>query len=384
MGAELTLMVEGFFPVHACFALRTAYAVLIFVHISHYLGIRVLPNILVNSLVYLPSCALRLLVSSLSFSLTTMQPHEKGPDLPTGDAGNSMVQPVQPAEKSDQGDTGQDKSYADEALVAIESHDEELVEIGKELNKRILRKIDRNVMPMMCIVYGLNYLDKTALSYASIMGLEQDLNLSLNEYKWLGSIFYFGYLFFEYPTSRLLQRLPHAKYTAFNVIFWGTSLAFMALTTNFAGIATVRFILGSLEAAVTPSFVLFTSQWYTKMEQGTRTGIWFSFNGFANVFGGLVAYGIAKGTDRDVFAIQGWKIIFIICGLTTAVVGIAFVLLMPDSPLNARFLSLEEKRLAILRIRENQQGRFLCVLDVYQLVLNIMRNRKQTLQDVSI
>ena len=32
-------------------------------------------------------------------------------------------------------------------------------------------------MPLMCVVYGLNYLDKTTLSYASIMGIKKDINL---------------------------------------------------------------------------------------------------------------------------------------------------------------------------------------------------------------
>ena len=249
---------------------------------------------------------------------------------------------------------------ADEALQAVKEGDADgPIIIDEKTNRRLLRKIDWNIMPMMCIVYGLNYLDKTTLSYASIMGLEKDLNLTKHDYQWLGSIFYFGYLGFEYPTNRLLQLLPLAKYSGFNIIFWGVTLACTAATTNFAGIASVRFILGLLESAVTPGFVLFTSQWYTKKEQGTRTAIWFSFNGFANVVGGLVAYGVAKGTNGHNLALSGWKIIFLVWGLATVVVGFAFFLTMPDSPLNARFLNSTERRLAVERIRQNQQGKLL-------------------------
>jgi ACS family allantoate permease-like MFS transporter len=73
----------------------------------------------------------------------------------------------------------------------------------------------------MCIVYGLNYLDKTTLSYASVMGLRlppsadklhSGINLKGDHYQWLGSMFYFGYIAFEYPTTRLLQALPLGKY----------------------------------------------------------------------------------------------------------------------------------------------------------------------------
>ena len=246
---------------------------------------------------------------------------------------------------------------ADEALQAIGNNgDAEEIAIDEELKTRLLRKIDLHIMPMMCMVYGLNYLDETTLSYASIMGLETDLNLTKSNYQWLGSLFYIGYLGFEYPTSRLLQRLPLAKYSAFNIILRGLTLSCTAATTNFAGIASVRLILGIFEAAVTPGFVLFTSQWYTKKEQGFRTGIWFSFNGFSNVFGGLVAYGVARGTFGQSVALAGWKIIFLVWGLATMVAGIIFMLVMPDSPLKARFLSSSEARLVIERTRHNQQG----------------------------
>ena len=247
---------------------------------------------------------------------------------------------------------------ADEALQAVgNSGDAEEIAIEEELKTSLLRKIDLHIMPMMCIVYGLNYLDKTTLSYASIMGLETDLDLTKSNYQWLGSVFYIGYLGFEYPTSRLLQRLPLAKYSAFNIILWGLTLSCTAATSDFAGIASVRLILGMCEAAVTPGFVLFTSQWYTKKEQGLRTGIWFSFNGFANVLGGLVAYGVAQGTSsgRSV-ALAGWKILFLVWGLITMATGIIFLLVMPDSPLKARFLSTSERRLVIERTRHNQQG----------------------------
>jgi ACS family allantoate permease-like MFS transporter len=48
-----------------------------------------------------------------------------------------------------------------------------------------------------CLVFGLNYLDKTTLSYASIMGLKEDIHLVGDNYQWLGSIFYLGFLIWE-------------------------------------------------------------------------------------------------------------------------------------------------------------------------------------------
>ncbi|KAI1283994.1 major facilitator superfamily transporter allantoate [Xylaria sp. FL0933] len=243
---------------------------------------------------------------------------------------------------------------ADEALKIVAAHEGETIVLSGEEQRKLLRKIDRHMMPLLCVVYGINYLDKTTLSYASIVGFKTDLNIGVSEYNWVASIFYFGYLVWEWPTNRLLQRLPLAKYSAFNVILWGLILAVTAAVKNFGGALAVRFFLGAAEAAVSPGFVLFTSQWYTTPEQGTRVSWWFSFNGWGQIVGGLVAYGIA--TTHDHLLVKGWQLIFLVFGLFTALLGVLFLYWMPDSQLNARFLTEHERLMAVERIRVNQQG----------------------------
>lgn len=83
---------------------------------------------------------------------------------------------------------------ADEAMKAFMGREGQVIELDEATNKRLLRRIDWNLMPVMCVVYGLNYLDKTTISYASIMGIKKDIGLVGDDYQWLGSMFYFGYL----------------------------------------------------------------------------------------------------------------------------------------------------------------------------------------------
>jgi hypothetical protein len=84
----------------------------------------------------------------------------------------------------------------DEAMKAFESG--EIIEIDEATDRRLLKTIDWHLIPLMCVVYGLNYLDKTTLSYASVMGIKKDIHLTGDDYQWLGSMFYFGYLAWEY------------------------------------------------------------------------------------------------------------------------------------------------------------------------------------------
>jgi MFS transporter, ACS family, allantoate permease len=155
---------------------------------------------------------------------------------------------------------------------------------------------------------------------------------------------------------RLLQRLPIAKYSGACIILWGAVLALFSVVHDFAGAAVIRVFLGAFEAAVTPGFALITSQWYKTSEQGARTAIWFSFNGFAQIFGGLVAYGIAVSRQDDSHGLALWKILFLFTGLLTVVLGVLFLILVPDNQLNARWLNEQDRVLAVARVRENQQG----------------------------
>ncbi|EPS29216.1 putative transporter [Penicillium oxalicum] len=245
---------------------------------------------------------------------------------------------------------------ADEAMKAFEDLHGETIELDESTNRRLLRTIDWHMMPVMCCVYGMNYLDKTTLSYASIMGLKQDLNLQGDQYQWLGSLFYFGYLAWEYPTNRLLQRLPLGKYSAACIVIWGLILTCFAAVQNFSGAIAIRIFLGVFESAVTPGFALITSQWYTKKEQGSRVNIWFSFNGFGQILGGVVAYGIAIGTKHHGSSIAPWKIVFLFTGVLTIILGFIFLWVVPDNQLNARWLKKEDQVLAVVRVRANQQG----------------------------
>ncbi|KAK9849077.1 hypothetical protein MYU51_014963 [Penicillium brevicompactum] len=245
---------------------------------------------------------------------------------------------------------------ADEAMKAIDEMHGETIELDEATNRRLLSIIDWHMMPIMCFIYGMNYLDKTTLSYASVMGIKEDLSLEGDQYQWLGSLFYFGTDVSPLYSRDSTNRLPLGKYSAACILIWGAILCCFAAVKNYPGAIAIRFMLGVFEAAVTPGFALLTSQWYTKYEQGIRVNIWFSFNGVGQILGGVVAYGIAVGTAKHGSSIEPWKIVFMVTGLLTVCLGVVFLWIVPDNQLNARWLKKEDRVLAIARVRINQQG----------------------------
>lgn len=143
---------------------------------------------------------------------------------------------------------------------------------------------------------------QNALGYAAVFGLQDDANLQGQAYSWLGSIFYFGYLAMEVPSLWLMTRVPIGKYIGVCLVLWGAALCFMALCHNFAGLATIRFLLGVFEAAVLPCMMIVNSMWYRKEEQPLRTAFW--YNTFAGVFGGILSYAIGQING----SLSTWKV----------------------------------------------------------------------------
>ncbi|KAM5376317.1 hypothetical protein ACJZ2D_005539 [Fusarium nematophilum] len=222
-----------------------------------------------------------------------------------------------------------------------------------EEEKAVLRKIDTVILPFMCFVFFLQYLDKQSLSYAAVFGLIEDLNLTSTQYSWCSSIFYVGQLVSEYPFIYLMSRLHLTKFVGATVIIWGIVCMCLAAPQNYAGFAAVRFLLGFSEGAVSPAFVTITSIWYRKSEHTLRTALWVTMNGIAQVVGCLLMYGIGKNTS---LGLAPWRTLFLVCGAMTVVAGIAFFILMPNGPRDAWFLSPREREVLSLRMAQDREG----------------------------
>jgi hypothetical protein len=124
--------------------------------------------------------------------------------------------------------------------------------LTSEDNKRVLRKIDLVILPILLSVYFLQSLDKTTLSYASVFGLIKDAKLDPNsqQYSWLGSIVYIAQLVMQPLIAFFLVKFPTGKFIGIMVFTWGIILCGMAGANNFASLMATRFLLGAFEAAV--------------------------------------------------------------------------------------------------------------------------------------
>ncbi|PCH37794.1 MFS general substrate transporter [Wolfiporia cocos MD-104 SS10] len=243
-----------------------------------------------------------------------------------------------------------DSTEVDVAAQIVAGQD---VEVNPADALRVRRKLDWHLMPLMCIMYMMQFADRSTLAQSAVLGLLQDDHLSQNQFDWLNTIFFLSFLAFQFPQNYALQRLPVGKWVSINIFIWAVALLCHTAAKDFATLFICRFFLGICEGAITPGFMIVTSMFYARQEQTRRVGYWYLMNGFAVIVLGLVAYGTLHIKSS---VLEPWQWLMLITGIITLIVSVLFWLFFPDSITNAWFLTPEEKAIAVARIKVNQAG----------------------------
>jgi len=219
--------------------------------------------------------------------------------------------------------------------------------------KRLIRKIDRRLVSILCVTYGLQYYDKAMLSQAALFGLRTDLSLITgNRYSFSASIFYLGFIVGSYPAILLAQRFPIERVASTIVVIWGACLICTAACHNWQGLYAQRFFLGFLESGISPMFMLVVGGWYKKQEQALRMGAWYCCTGYVSAVAPLINYGLGhlKGS------LSSWKYMYLFAGALTILWAAVIYFFMPPDPIRAKGFTERERYIAVARMRENNSG----------------------------
>jgi sugar phosphate permease len=226
------------------------------------------------------------------------------------------------------------------------------IEPRNKLERRLLWKLDLR-MSMLVLVYILNFIDRNNVSAARSRGLVTDLHLEGKQFATLLSILFVGYIIMQIPSNMFLNYIGKPSlYLPACMVIWGIISALTGITANVTGVLLTRFFLGFVEAAFFPGAVFLISKWYKRDEIGLRLTILSCGNIISSAFGALIASGILNDMN-DKLGHAAWRWLFYIEGALTVFVAIVAVFVLPDFPTNTKWLSDDERRLALKRMEED-------------------------------
>jgi ACS family tartrate transporter-like MFS transporter len=202
------------------------------------------------------------------------------------------------------------------------------------------RKAAVHLLPVLAIGYGLAYMDRINISFASLR-MNRDLHFSASVYGFGAGLFFIGYAFCEVPSNLLLLRFGARRWLARIMFTWGLLAAAMMFVRTPLEFNVLRFLLGVAEAGFFPGVIYYLTLWFpARMRARAVSRFYIALPLSSVAMGSLAGWLLGLGGK---LGLSGWQWLFLVEGLPTAVFSLVILKMLPDSPAKATWLTGEEK-----------------------------------------
>lgn len=129
-------------------------------------------------------------------------------------------------------------------------------EIDPEVDKRITRKFDTHVIPLLFGLWLLAFIDRSNIGNARIQGLAQDLHLNGNKFNIALTVFYVPYIVVDVPSNLVLKYFRAGYYLPFLIFAWGVVSTCTGFVKTYHGLLAARFFLGLCEGGLLGGMII--------------------------------------------------------------------------------------------------------------------------------
>ncbi|KAF4447766.1 alternative sulfate transporter [Fusarium albosuccineum] len=234
-------------------------------------------------------------------------------------------------------------------LVGKDDSETDSIQWTEEEEKRLLRKVDILLMPLLILGFFALQLDRGNIGNALTDNFFQDVGITQNQFNVGQQLLSLGIILLEVcsqttmqpvimlirakiPSNLILYRVGPTLWIGGQIIAWGLVATFQAFQKGLGPYMATRLLLGLCEAGFIPASLFTLTRWYKRDEISKRYSWFFIGNMVAGAITGIIAYGILH--MRGVAGLAGWQWLFILEGIFTVLVGIAFLITFPNQVSN--------------------------------------------------
>jgi len=200
-------------------------------------------------------------------------------------------------------------------------------------------KVAVRLLPLLAIGYGLSYMDRINISFASLQ-MNRDLHFSASVYGFGAGLFFIGYALCEVPSNLMLLRFGAKRWLARIMFTWGLLAAAMLFVRTPLEFNVLRFLLGMAEAGFFPGVVYYLTLWFpARMRARAVSRFYIALPLSSVAMGSLAGWLLGLGGK---LGLSGWQWLFLVEGLPTAMFSLVILKMLPDGPAKATWLTAEE------------------------------------------
>ncbi|KAF9450793.1 MFS general substrate transporter [Macrolepiota fuliginosa MF-IS2] len=244
-------------------------------------------------------------------------------------------------------------SPLDPAWAEAVHQDAELVQYTPEEERRVRRKVDNRVLPLVIISFLFNQFDRTNIGNAHVVpAFNTNFDITTNQ-RWTValSIFYVGYCLLEMPANILQRHIGANRFFFLSLTFWGLSSLSFTYAKGYAALLVLRVLMGIGEAGYYAGVIYYLSFWYKRSELALRISLGMTGT-LPGALGGLLAFGLVRAHTS---LLNGWQFLFLVEAIPTIVMGVVVLFFLPAFPFSASFLSPRERAIAQARLNRDQK-----------------------------
>ena len=217
--------------------------------------------------------------------------------------------------------------------------------------RAVIRKAMWRLLPFLCFVYFVAYLDRVNVSFAALT-MNGDLGISSSAYGLGAGIFFVAYFLFEVPSNFALQRFGARVWIARIMVTWGLISMGMAFIVGPKSFYVMRFLLGVAEAGFFPGMIFYLTYWFPNRVRAGILGIFIIANPASTVIGAPLSTTLL-GTS--VFGFAGWQTMFLLEGIPAVLLGFVVLFVLCDSPAKAKWLTEREREVLQTAIKRDER-----------------------------
>ena len=226
---------------------------------------------------------------------------------------------------------------------------------------RARRKAYVWLLPILFVCYIIAYVDRSNVGLAKLM-MSRDLAGFDDRVIALGAgvFFFVGYFLLEIPGTLICERWSARKWICRIMVTWGIIAALTATVKTPRQFYTVRFLLGLAEAGFFPGVIVYLSHWFSRRDRARALAVFFVATPVAQIISPKISNFLLKiGTPGhpELWGLHGWQCLYIFWGIPAVILGIVVLMMLPDHPREAKWLSEEEKQ-ALEAELEAEKARF--------------------------
>jgi MFS family permease len=230
-----------------------------------------------------------------------------------------------------------------------------LTEQDQQVEKSAIRKISIRIVPFIALMFFINFLDRTAISFAGPNGMTQDLGMTAAQFGFAAGIFFFGYIVLEIPSNLALHKYGARRWLARIMVTWGIVAMLFTWVSSVTGLYSLRFLLGVAEAGFFPGAILYLSTWVPGRHRAKILALFYLAQPLTTVVGAPIASLLIQA--HGLFGLEGWRVMFFGVAVPAIIVGIITWFYLPDTPTSAKWLSEDERTWLNRELAKEEAGK---------------------------